>query len=78
MVEVGGFLDSPQAWAWGRPCQKSIELGLVEEDGERIHGRRKVGVRVRASSCPAGLGQMTGQSMKWEHEAMFLGDSFRG
>lgn len=49
----------------------------MEEDGERIHGRRKVGVRVRATGCPAGLGQMKGQSMKWKSEAMFLEESSR-
>lgn len=73
-----GFLDRPQTWTWGRTCQKSIELGLVEEDGERIHGRRKVGVRVRATGCLAGLGKVKGQSMKQKHESMFLGESSRG
>lgn len=47
---------------------------MVEEDGERIHGRKKVGVKVKATGCPAGLGQMKGQPTKQKTEAMFLGE----
>lgn len=57
--------------AWGRPCQESIGLGLEEEEGgEKAYGRRKVGVRVRTTGCPARLGQMKGQLVKQKRRHM--------
>lgn len=58
-----GFLTSSQVWTQGRSCQESIGMRLVEEGGEKNHRRRKVGVRVRATDCLAGLGQMKGLSV---------------
>lgn len=38
-------------------------MGLEEGD-EKAYGRKKVGIRVRATGCPARLGQMKGQLVK--------------
>lgn len=38
-------------------------MGL-EAGGEKAYGRRKVDIRVRATGCPARLGQMKGQLVK--------------
>lgn len=48
----------------------------MEEDGERIHGRKKVGVKVKATGCPAGLGQMKGKLSPWSEPVCPLSDEF--